>query len=83
MCNPIQAPARSGQISTDGGTEPVWSHNGRELYYRSGNKMMAVGITTQPDFAAGNPRMLFEGPYLLRRQHRGGPTMCLLTASGS
>ena len=27
--------------------------------------MMAVEITTQPNFALGNPRMLFEGPYAL------------------
>ena len=42
----------------------MWNRNGRELFYRSGNKMMAVDITTQPGFTAGKPRMLFEGPYL-------------------
>jgi serine/threonine-protein kinase len=52
------------QISTEGGTEPVWNHNGRELFYRSGDKMMAVDIATQPSFTAGKPRMLFEGQYL-------------------
>jgi hypothetical protein len=30
--------------------------------------MMAVGVTTQPNFSAGKPRMLFEGPYLLSPQ---------------
>jgi hypothetical protein len=43
--------------------EPVWNPNGRELFYRNGDKMMDVDITTQPGFAAGKPRMLFEGPY--------------------
>ena len=38
--------------------------NGRELFYRSGRKMMAVDIATQSGFAAGKPRMLFEGDYL-------------------
>jgi hypothetical protein len=52
------------QISTDGGTEPVWNRNGRELFYRSGNAMMAVTIKTQASFEAGTPRRLFEGPYL-------------------
>jgi hypothetical protein len=28
-------------ISTEGGNEPVWSRNGRELFYRSGDAMMA------------------------------------------
>ena len=42
----------------------MWNPNGRELFYRSGDKMMAVDIATQPGFAAGKPRMLFEGSYL-------------------
>jgi hypothetical protein len=32
-----------------------------ELFYRSGNKMMAVEIKTQPNFALGSRHMLFEG----------------------
>ena len=57
------APGGKWQISTGGGTEPVWNHNGRELFYRSGDKMMAVDITTQPTFAVGKARKLFEGRY--------------------
>ena len=59
-------PATGGKwpISSDGGTEPVWNRNGRELFYRSGNKMMAVDITTEPGFSVGKPQTLFEGPYL-------------------
>jgi serine/threonine-protein kinase len=60
---PYPGPGGKWQISTEGGTEPVWNPNGRELFYRSGDKMMAVDIATQPSFAAGKPRMLFEGPY--------------------
>jgi serine/threonine-protein kinase len=60
---PYPGPGGKWQISTDGGTEPVWNRNGRELFYRSGNKMMAVETTMQPSFSAGKPRMLFEGPY--------------------
>jgi eukaryotic-like serine/threonine-protein kinase len=60
---PYPGPGGKRQISTEGGTEPVWNPNGRELFYRSGDKMMAVDVTTQPSFAAGKPRMLFEGRY--------------------
>jgi eukaryotic-like serine/threonine-protein kinase len=52
------------QISTEGGAEPVWNRNGRELFYRNGDKMMAVDITTEPGFTAGKPRVLFEGHYV-------------------
>ena len=61
---PYPGPGGKWQLSTDGGTEPVWNPNGRELFYRSGEKMMAVDIATRPSFAAGKPRVLFEGQYL-------------------
>jgi serine/threonine protein kinase len=57
-------PGGKYQISTEGGMEPVWNPKGRELFYRSGNKMMAVDISAQPGFEAGKPKVLFEGPYL-------------------
>jgi serine/threonine-protein kinase len=52
------------QISTEGGAEPVWNPNGRELFYRTENKMMVVDISTQSSFSAGKPRVLFSEPYL-------------------
>jgi serine/threonine-protein kinase len=58
-------PGGRRQISFEGGQEPVWNPNGRELFYRGGNKVMAVEIETELDFSAGNPRVLFEGRYLL------------------
>jgi eukaryotic-like serine/threonine-protein kinase len=61
---PYPGPGGKWQISADGGMEPVWNPNGRELFYRSGRKMMAVEIATKPGFAAGKPRLLFEGDYL-------------------
>ena len=57
-------PGSKLQISTDGGTEPVWSPNGRELFYRSGNKMMAVDVVSQAAFTASKPRVLFQGRFL-------------------
>jgi Tol biopolymer transport system component len=61
---PYPGPGGKWQISTEGGTEPVWNPRGRELFYRSGNKMMAVEVATQASFSAGKPNMLFEGPYV-------------------
>jgi eukaryotic-like serine/threonine-protein kinase len=62
---PYPGPGGKWQISTEGGMEPIWNRNGRELFYRNGDKMMGVEIDTQPNFTAGKPRMLFEGPYEL------------------
>jgi len=60
---PYPGPGGKWQISTEGGTEPAWNPNGRELFYRSGDKMMAVDIATQPGFTVGKPRALFAGWY--------------------
>jgi serine/threonine-protein kinase len=59
---PFLGPRRKWQISTDGGSAPRWSRSGRELFYRIGDKMMAVDITSGPGFVAGSPRLLFEVP---------------------
>jgi serine/threonine protein kinase len=50
------------QVSTDGGTHPTWARNG-ELFFRTGDKMMAVEVQTTPAFKAGNPRMIFEAKF--------------------
>jgi Tol biopolymer transport system component len=60
---PYPGPGGKSQISTEGGVEPLWNRNGRELFYRSGKKMMAVEIATKPSFSAGTPKVLFEGQY--------------------
>jgi serine/threonine-protein kinase len=56
-------PGSKWQISTEGGGDPRWSRSGRELFYRNGDKMMAVNVETKPTFRAGRPRILFEGRY--------------------
>jgi Tol biopolymer transport system component len=61
---PYPGPGGKWQISTEGGKEPLWNRNGRELFYRSGSKVMAVEITTHPSFSASTPKVIFEGQYL-------------------
>ncbi len=60
---PYPGPGGKWQISTEGGNEPLWARNGGELFYRNGEQLMAVDITTQPGFSAGTPHLLFEGQY--------------------
>jgi serine/threonine-protein kinase len=54
------------QVSINGGEEPHWSRDGRELYFRSGNRMMSAAIDSGAAFHSGTPRILFEGVYNLR-----------------
>jgi len=53
-------------ISTDGGEEPRWSADGRELYYRNNASLFSVPIELRPAFRAGKPHALFSGAYDLR-----------------
>jgi Tol biopolymer transport system component len=48
------------QVSPDGGSEPVWSRDGKELFYRRGERIMAVRVATTPTFSAAKPVALFE-----------------------
>jgi hypothetical protein len=58
-------PGEKYKISTDGGNEPLWSPDGRELFYRNGGKMMVVAVdTNSTNFnIAKPPETLFEGQY--------------------
>jgi len=54
---------RRWQISNDGGMCPVWSPNGHDLLYQSGDRIMAVAYTTKgANFAAEKPRVWLAKP---------------------
>ena len=62
---PYPGPGGRQQVSTQGGREPAWAHNGRELFYKAQGtndamKMMAVEVTLGTRLTAGPPRVLFE-----------------------
>ena len=52
------------QISTTGGSRPLWGPNGRELFYLASAGVMAVMIETGTGFEAGPPMLVVEGAYL-------------------
>ncbi len=54
---------RGTQVSKGGGRQAVWSPDGRELFYRSADRMMAVKIATQPTFRAEPPVELWQRRY--------------------
>ena len=54
-------PRGKWQVSTDGGTEPRWRHDGKELYYYGAKGLMAVEVKTDgTSFEAGIPKPLFD-----------------------
>ena len=59
----FQGPEGRWQVSTNGGTAPMWKQL-NELIYMEGEKVMRVPIQTEPSFSVGTPELLFEGRYL-------------------
>ena len=57
---PFQRSGRKYPISIDGGSQPVWRADGKELFYlRADGTMMAVSTQTAGELTAGTPQALF------------------------
>jgi hypothetical protein len=50
-------------VSVDGGYEPVWSHDGKRLFYRHGREIVAATVQAGQRFGVGERRMMFEGSF--------------------
>jgi Tol biopolymer transport system component len=56
---------RDFQVSIDGGEHPLWSHDGRELFFRRGDAVLAASIrVTGDEIVAERPRELFRGDFV-------------------
>ena len=56
-------PGAKVQVSNDGGTDPVWRRAGGELFFRNGDSMLAVAVSTASGFSAGRPQEIWKGHY--------------------
>ena len=66
--SPFPGPGEEWTVSTEGGTEPAWARDSGQLFYRLGDAMFAVDVTTTGTFTLGKPRLLFNSGYA----HSGG-----------
>ena len=48
------------QVSTQGGEQPRWSRDGKELFYVEGDTLMAVEVSTSPSFTTAATTRLFQ-----------------------
>jgi serine/threonine-protein kinase len=72
------------QVSAAGGRQPVWSHDGRELFYRDfSGALMSVAVAAGPGFAPGRPVRLFEGTGYTGSGAQGGGRTYDVTADGN
>jgi len=54
---------RRWQVSAGGGTEPLWSGDGRAIYYRRADTMFAAAVQTTPTFSVHGHRMVFTAHF--------------------
>ncbi len=59
---PFPGPGGKWLISQEGGSEPLWARNGKQLYYRSldWKEVWAVDVQTGAGFSASKPRLLLK-----------------------
>ena len=64
---PFPGPDRRWPVSTRGGTQPLWNRNGKEIFYRIGNKMMVVDVSGgSANLTLSQPRQLFDQRYVFQ-----------------
>jgi Tol biopolymer transport system component len=67
---PYPGPGAKTMISTNGGHQPLWSRDGRRLFYRSDDRMMAAIVKTEPALDVTDIKELFERRFLSRINYR-------------
>ena len=63
---PASGEDRKWQVSVDGGTAPVWSPAGNEIFFLAGPQLLAAPVSAQGDeIVVGEPKVLFENHRIL------------------
>jgi serine/threonine protein kinase/Tol biopolymer transport system component len=61
---PYPGPGRRVTLSTAGGQGPIWSRDGREIFFRRGAELWSVPVRTNPSLHVGSPRLLFKADFV-------------------
>ena len=64
VVQPFPGPGARVQISAAGGTEPVWSRDGRRIFYRDGRRFVAATYSASPAFTVTGRAPLFADEYI-------------------
>jgi len=59
---PFPGPGMKHQVSSQGGIQPLWARNGKQLFYRWQDQVWAVDVRADGGLSTGKPRLLFERP---------------------
>jgi Serine/threonine protein kinase len=62
--SPFPGPGPRRQVSMDGGIEPLWSRDGRELFFQNGSKLMSASVSPGTEWSASQPHVVHEGGFV-------------------
>jgi len=63
---PVSGRGGKTQISSQGGADPLWAKDGRQLFFRNENKVLVADVLSEGGFSSGKPRLLFDQPGFTR-----------------
>jgi serine/threonine-protein kinase len=64
VVQPFPGPGARVQVSAGGGSEPVWSRDGKRIFYRDGRNLMAASISTTPTLTVTGRTAVFPDDYM-------------------
>jgi Tol biopolymer transport system component len=71
------------KVSSEGGSEPAWRRDGKELFYLGGDgSLMAVAVNSGSAFHAGAPRLLFQTKLTTRTTLRVNRNQYVVSTDG-
>jgi hypothetical protein len=65
VVQPLPGPGPRVQVSSNGGIEPVWSRDGRRLFYRANKKFVVATVATTPTFTVTSRDVFADDRFLL------------------
>ena len=67
------SPATRVQVSRAGGSRPIWTKGGNELYFVSGSAIMSSIFTSQPEPRFSPPRVIVEDGLIVQSGAQSKP----------
>ena len=66
---PFPGPGPRHQVSANGGDSPIWSHDGRRLFYAHDRQLTVATLTLAPTFAVTDRKVAVEGGWVFNYVH--------------
>src|SRR6187397_1268072 len=60
---PFPGPRPRTRVSAAGGISPIWSRDGRRLFYDVGDELVGVTVETSPALSFGAPHTVMRGRF--------------------